>query len=46
MKEKISIIINEMISYYEGDLRRINYFLKVFLFVKLIGELESLEDND
>ncbi|OOM07346.1 HD domain-containing protein [Clostridium saccharobutylicum] len=46
MKEKTSTIINEMISYYEGDPRRINHFLKVFSFAKSIGELESLEDND
>lgn len=45
MKEKTSTIINEMISYYAGDVRRINHFLKVFSFAKSIGELESLEDD-
>lgn len=45
MKEKTSTIINEMISYYAGDVRRINHFLKVFSFAKSIGELESLNDD-
>lgn len=43
MKEKISIIINEMIKYYAGDPRRVNHFLKVFSFAKSIGELENLD---
>ena len=42
MKEKTSTIINEMISYYAKDPRRINHFLKVFSFAKAIGELEKL----
>ena len=42
MKEKISTIINEMISYYAKDQRRVNHFLKVFSFAKAIGELEKL----
>ncbi|MFT8350787.1 HD domain-containing protein [Clostridium saccharoperbutylacetonicum] len=43
MKEKISIIINEMIKYYAGDPRRVDHFLKVFSFAKSIGELENLD---
>ena len=32
-----SNLINEMIKYYEGDVKRINHFLKVFSFAKTIG---------
>jgi len=45
MKEKTSTIIKEMINYYLGDVRRINHFLKVFSFAKLIGELEKLNEE-
>lgn len=45
MKENISVIINEMIKYYEGDPRRVNHFLKVFSFAKSIGELENLDKD-
>lgn len=45
MKEKTSIIINEMISYYAKDPRRVNHFLKVFSFAKSIGELEKLNEE-
>lgn len=45
MKEKTSIIINEMISYYAKDPRRVNHFLKVFSFAKSIGELEKLNED-
>jgi len=45
MKEKKSIIINEMISYYAKDPRRVNHFLKVFSFAKSIGELEKLNED-
>ncbi|OPJ63091.1 HD domain-containing protein [Clostridium oryzae] len=45
MKENVSTIINEMISYYAGDVRRVNHFLKVFSFAKAIGELEKLDEN-
>jgi len=45
MKEKKSIIINEMISYYAKDPRRVNHFLKVFSFAKSIGELEKLNEE-
>lgn len=45
MKEKTSDIINEMISYYAKDPRRVNHFLKVFSFAKSIGELEKLDED-
>ena len=45
MKDKTSIIINEMISYYAKDPRRVNHFLKVFSFAKSIGELERLNEE-
>ena len=45
MKENISTIINEMISYYVKDPRRVNHFLKVFSFAKSIGELEKLNEE-
>ena len=45
MKENISTIINEMISYYVKDPRRVNHFLKVYSFAKSIGELEKLNEE-
>lgn len=36
-------VINAMIEYNEGDLSRINHFLKVFGYAKAIGELEGLD---
>lgn len=42
---KIGEIINAMIVYNEGDVRRINHFLKVYSFAKTIGELERLDDE-
>ena len=39
----ISILIDEMADYYEGDPRRINHFLKVHSFAKTIAELEGLD---
>ena len=38
-------VINEMVSYYAGDARRINHFLKVYGFAKTIGELEWLSEQ-
>lgn len=35
-------VLNGMVNYYQGDLRRINHFLKVYGFAKAIGELEGL----
>lgn len=44
-KSKVGEIINAMISYYSGDVRRINHFLKVYGFAKTIGELENLDEE-
>ena len=41
----IGKIINAMIAYYAGDVRRINHFLKVYGFAKAIGEMEGLEES-
>ena len=46
MSEKTSAIINEMINYYSGDVRRVNHFLKVYSFAKAIGELEGLDEKN
>ncbi|KAB1437804.1 HD domain-containing protein [Candidatus Galacturonibacter soehngenii] len=44
-KSKIGEVINAMISYYSGDVRRINHFLKVYSFAKTIGEMENLTEE-
>lgn len=36
-------LINAMISFYSGDPKRIQHFMKVYTFAKLIGEMESLD---
>lgn len=41
----VSIVINEMIKYYAGDVKRINHFLKVYSFAKSIGELEKINND-
>ena len=41
----IGKIIDAMIAYYAGDVRRINHFLKVYGFAKAIGELEGLDEG-
>ena len=41
----ICSVINEMISYYKGDVKRINHFLKAYSFSKTIGELEKLDKD-
>jgi hypothetical protein len=49
MKEQgavtIGDVIRAMISYYARDPRRINHFLKVYGFAKVIGEMESLDEQ-
>lgn len=37
-------IIQAMIRYYAGDVKRINHFIKVYGFAKAIGELEGLDE--
>lgn len=41
----IGHVINAMIGYYAGDVRRVNHFLKVYGFAKAIGEAEGLGDG-
>lgn len=38
-------LVMEMIQYYEGDPARIQHFLKVYEFSKLMGELEGLDEK-
>lgn len=40
----ITKIMSEMIDYYQGDARRINHFLKVYTYAKLIGTKEIKEE--
>ena len=41
--EMMGKITNAMVSYYSGDSKRINHFLKVYSFAKAIGEMEGLD---
>ncbi|ADY55264.1 metal-dependent phosphohydrolase HD sub domain protein [Syntrophobotulus glycolicus DSM 8271] len=43
--DKINHVLNSMISYYAGDARRINHFLKVYGFAKVIGAMEGLDNT-
>ncbi len=36
-------VMMKMIAYYKGDPKRIQHFIKVYQFAKLIGELEQLD---
>lgn len=38
--KKIGLLINKMIEYYKGDIKRINHFIKVYGYAKAIGENE------
>lgn len=42
--KKTGSLISNMISYYAGDVKRINHFLKVYSFAKAIGENEKIDD--
>ncbi len=42
---KIGLVIDAMTEFYTGDVDRINHFLKVYGFAKMIGELEGLEED-
>lgn len=42
--DNISNVLNSMVFYYAGDTKRINHFLKVYGFAKLIGTMERLDD--
>jgi len=41
----ISNIISKMITYFDGDVRRINHAVKVHGFAKSIGELEGISQE-
>lgn len=41
----IGQIASAMISYYAGDPRRVNHFLKVYGFAKTIGEMENIDNT-
>ena len=41
----LNALFMEMISYYEGDARRIQHFVKVHSFAKLIGEMEHVDEE-
>ena len=43
--EPIASVMRAMVDYFAGDIRRINHFLKVYAFDKVIGELEELPDD-
>lgn len=40
----VSKVMSAMIKYNEGDVRRINHFIKVYGFAKAIGEMETLDE--
>lgn len=40
---RIGEVMYAMISYFAGDARRVNHFLKVYGFAKTIGEAEGLD---
>lgn len=42
---KVNDLINEMIAYYDGDVKRINHWIKVHSFAKIIGEMEHIDDS-
>ena len=37
--------VDRMSSFYSGDPKRINHFLKVYAYAKSIGELEGLDSQ-
>lgn len=39
-------VIDKMIDYYSGDPKRVQHFLKVYSFSKLIGETEKLTEKE
>ncbi|MBH1939963.1 HD domain-containing protein [Mobilitalea sibirica] len=42
---EVGQVMNAMIDYYRGDIKRINHFLKVYGFAKAIGEAEDLDQE-
>lgn len=45
-RSMVSLVKEKMIEYYSGDARRINHFLKVHSFAKLIGEMEGMPEGE
>lgn len=45
MTDKIDALTAEMISYFSGDAKRIQHFLKVHAFSALIGRAERLDEQ-
>ena len=43
--KNIGSVMNAMIQYYAGDIKRINHFIKVYGYSKAIGEMESLDEK-
>ncbi len=41
--QNINELISRMVSYYAGDPKRIQHFIKVYSFAKLIGEREAID---
>lgn len=41
----LNSLFKEMVSYFEGDPKRIQHFVKVHSFAKLIGEIEGLDSD-
>ena len=44
-QERLNALFLKMIAFDEGDPKRIQHFVKVHSFAKLIGELEKLDDH-
>lgn len=45
MDNLVSRIVSKMITYFDGDVRRINHAMKVHSFSKSIGELEGISED-
>ena len=46
MSENITCVLNKMIAYETGCPHRVNHFLKVHSFARIIGEAEGLAPNE
>lgn len=42
--KKIGHVKDAMTEYYQGDVKRINHFMKVYGFVKSIREMEEIDE--
>ncbi|MDD3221140.1 MAG: HD domain-containing protein [Clostridia bacterium] len=45
MKNQLNELYNSMVCYYSGDPKRIQHFIKVHSFARLIGEMEELDSD-